>query len=173
VRHREQRQEAIEGVEIFKSLTGQELEQLAQGIELLPFSAGETITRQGAVAHWLYILTRGQVEIRANLEDGSTKRIATLEAPSFFGEMGLMTGAPRTADVIAVTDCDCYRLGKSTFEEVILRRPELVTVLSARLAERRLQLLSALEGLDDEAKRARRASEEQQILRGIKSFFGL
>lgn len=172
-KHRSQRLKLIETIQLFRPLNPAEREQIADHVELLPFAAGETITRQGAVAHWLYILARGTVEIRANLEGGGSKQVATLSAPDFFGEMGLMTGAPRTADVIALTDCECFRLGREGFEDVILKRPELVEELSQRLAERRVELLAVREGLDAEAQRARQASEEQRILSAIKTFFGL
>ncbi|MFO0672826.1 MAG: cyclic nucleotide-binding domain-containing protein [Polyangiaceae bacterium] len=76
------------------------------------------ITRQGAVAHWLYILTQGSVEIRR----ASITPVACggqLEAPSFFGEMALLDGSASRplADVFAVTDAECYRLDKEGFEE--------------------------------------------------------
>lgn len=172
-KHRSQRLRTIETIQLFKPLTDLERAEIADHVELLPFTAGETITKQGAVAHWLYILAKGTVEIRAHVEGGESKRVATLTGPDFFGEMGLMTGAPRTADVIALTDCECFRLGREGFEGIILKRPELVTELSERLAQRRIELLAAREGLDAEAQRARRVSEEQRILTAIKSFFGL
>jgi CRP-like cAMP-binding protein len=99
--------------------------------------------------------------------------VATIHAPDFFGEMGLMTGEPRFADVLATSDVDCYRLGKETFELVLLARPEIVNELSEKLATRRVELLAVREGLDASAKTARHASERDRILRSIKSFFGL
>ena len=53
--------------------------------------------------------------------------VATLTAPDFFGEMGLMTGEPRKADVVAKTDVECFRLPQATFETVLTGRPEILT----------------------------------------------
>ncbi len=138
------------------------------------------MTRQGATAHWLYIMTAGRAEIRANVDpdgDGPAKAItrvvATLNAPDFFGEMGLMTGEPRSADVFAVTDVDCFRLGRATFERVLLARPEIAVELSHNIAARRVELFMAREGLDEAARQVRIESERERILGGIKSFFGL
>ena len=86
---------------------------MADHLRYAPFTAGETITKQGAVAHWLYILTKGKVEVRLRLADSTESKVVNnIDAPSFFGEMGMLTGAPRRADVIALTDVECYRLDK-------------------------------------------------------------
>jgi CRP-like cAMP-binding protein len=99
--------------------------------------------------------------------------VADIAAPDFFGEMGLMTGEPRSADVVALGDVECYRLGRAGFEGVLLGRPEIVEELSAKLASRRVELIASKEGLDAVAKVAREARERERIVGGIKTFFGL
>lgn len=179
-RRTDERLEALKDVSLFKHLTEEELETLAAGMSHVIYTAGEIITRQGAVAHWLYVLTAGTVEVRAKIDpDGAgpapsqTKVIATLAAPDFFGEMGLMTGEPRTADVVATTDVDCFRLGKETFEQVLIDRPEIANVLSDTLAARRLNLTAVRDGLDPKERTSRHSAERDRILDGIKGFFGL
>jgi small-conductance mechanosensitive channel len=173
-RHKERRLHALERVELFHSLTPEEREFVAEHLIYAPFTAGETCTRQGAVAHWLYVLTSGKVEIRRHVDGGAeTKTVATIEAPGFFGEMGLMAGEPRSADVVAVTDVECYRLDKSGLQRILEERPEAAEQFSKTLAKRRVELATAVEGLDAEARRARMASEETRILDKIQEFFGL
>jgi CRP-like cAMP-binding protein len=185
-RQRKQQQTADERVRelkqipLFRHLKDDELATLAEGLSEVLYTAGETITRQGAVAHYLYLLTSGHAEIRTTFDpDGDgplpaqTKTVAQIKAPDVFGEMGLMTGEPRTADVVAVSDVECLRLGKDTFERVLLNRPEIANELSSRLAHQRIDLIAVRENLDERAKRAREASERARILDGIKSFFGL
>jgi CRP-like cAMP-binding protein len=99
--------------------------------------------------------------------------VTTLHAPDVFGEMGLMTGEARSADVVATSDVDCYRLGKETFERVLLARPEIAQELSEKLAARRVELIAVRDGLDARARTARESMERDRILGGIKSFFGL
>lgn len=167
---------ALRDVALFRTMTEEELGKLAAGLKPALYTADEVITRQGAVAHWLYILTKGAVEIRANIERGGSthsKIIATVTAPSVFGEMGLMTGEARSADVVAVGDVECYRLDKNTFETVISARPEMVHALSQQLAERRVELEASREGLDGPRSRAMVEGERDKILSAIKSFFGL
>lgn len=164
---------AIKTVGLLRSLEDTELHTLADGLTYAPFLDGEVITRQGAVAHYLYILTSGRADIRTRIEGGPTKTVATLSAPDFFGEMGMITGEPRTADVVAVTDVECYRLDKATFEQVLLARPHIAVELSEKLAARRAELAGVRENLDAAARRAREESERQRILVGIRSFFGV
>ena len=163
---------AIKGLEIFHGLTPEELSDVVAHLRHAPFSKGETVTKQGAVAHWLYILTKGKVEILAKM-GGVSKAVATIEAPGYFGEMGLMTGEPRAADVIALTDVDCYRLDKDGFEKILVERPEIAENMAKTLAHRRVELDIFREGLDAEGKRAREASEQLRILKRIQDFFGL
>jgi small-conductance mechanosensitive channel/CRP-like cAMP-binding protein len=164
---------------LFRTLKEDEVRKLAEGLSKVIYTAGEVCTRQGAKAHWLYILTTGSVEIRMTVDpDGplgplpaATKVVTKISAPEVFGEMGLMTGQSRTADVVALTDVECYRLDKQTFEAVLLARPEIATELSDRLAKRRVELIAVRDGLDDDAKEARQSMERDQILGAIRSFF--
>jgi small-conductance mechanosensitive channel/CRP-like cAMP-binding protein len=179
-RRANERLNALAQIPLFRSLTEDERRTLAEGMSHVIYVAGETITRQGAVAHWLYVLTSGTVDIRMTFDpDGDgplpaqQKVIASLKAPDVFGEMGLMTGEARAADVVATSDVDCFRLDKATFEQVLLERPEIATELSEKLAARRVELIAARDGLDASAKSARQSVERDRILGNIKSFFGL
>jgi small-conductance mechanosensitive channel/CRP-like cAMP-binding protein len=173
-RRKDREVRSIERVDLFHALTTEERAFVADHLMYAPFTAGETVTKQGAVAHFLYVLAAGKVEIRRHPEDGGPpKKVATIEAPSFFGEMGLMTGEPRTADVVAITDVDCYRLDKTGLQHILEERPEVAAEFSRILALRRVDLATVLEGLDADAKRARVATEETRILDRIQEFFGL
>jgi small-conductance mechanosensitive channel/CRP-like cAMP-binding protein len=179
-RQTDERLASLKTVHLFRAFTEDELRQLASGMTHSLYTAGERITRQGAVAHSLYVMTSGAVEVRTLVDrdgDGPDRgqpvTVAQITAPGYFGEMGLITGEPRTADVIAVTDVDCFLLGKETFEIVMLGRPKIADELSETLAQRKVELMSIKEGLDAKAMKARHASERARILGGIKAFFGL
>jgi CRP-like cAMP-binding protein/small-conductance mechanosensitive channel len=171
-RHKRARLAAVESVELFAGLTEGERDFVAEHLKYAPFAAGETVTRQGAVAHWLYILTRGRVEIRRS-QDGKTVIVGEVAAPGFVGEMGLLTGATRTADVVACTDVECYRLDKEGFQRVVTERPDAARQFSEALARRQVGLVAAEEKLDEAAKSVRQSQEQQAILRRIEDFFGL
>ena len=138
-----------------------------------PFVRGEAMTRQGAVAHWLYIITHGDAEVRISLDGNLSKHVANLHTGDFFGEMGLMTGEPRAATVIAQTDVECYRLDKTGFQDILQRRPEIAEDISHILARRRVELEAVREGLNEEAKRNRISHTQGDLLRRIRDFFTL
>jgi small-conductance mechanosensitive channel/CRP-like cAMP-binding protein len=175
IRHKAKRLRALEHVEIFDSLTPEEREYLAARLRDAQFAAGETVTRQGAVAHWLYVLCEGTVKIRRrSAEDPSlATTVATIHAPGFFGEMGMLAGEPRRADVIAMTEVECYRLDKEGLEHILRERPEIAASMSKTLALREMQLGDIVQGLDGAAHRAHVASAEVRILEKIQTFFGL
>jgi len=164
---------ALQRVELFESLTEQELSELAPRLRIAPFGRGEVMTKQGAEAHWLYIITRGDAEVRFRLDGSLSEHVATLHPGDFFGERGMMTGEPRSADVIALTDVECYRLDKEAFHDVLRSRPQIAEDISEVLARRRAELDAAREDLSEEAKRARMRVHQGALLQRIRNFFAL
>src|SRR5207245_2805941 len=73
-RHRAQRIEALRSIVLFKTLSDEEVSELADHLRYAPFTAGETMTKQGAVAHWLYIVVNGSADVRATI-DGVSKTV--------------------------------------------------------------------------------------------------
>ncbi len=163
---------ALERIELFRHLDDDERRTIAGSARRTPFGRSEIITRQGATANWLYVLTKGRTEVRITTGEGD-KRVAVLTAPSFFGEMALMTGQPREATVVALTEVECLRVDKDAFQGILRRRPEIAEHISEILAARRVELDAAREGLDAQAQSQRLSSENVRILHGIKTFFGL
>jgi small-conductance mechanosensitive channel/CRP-like cAMP-binding protein len=163
---------ALSSIELFGHLDDAERHALAHTARRTPFGRAEVITRQGAKANWLYVLSKGDVEVRVATAEGS-KRVAVLNAPSFFGEMALMTGQPREATVVALTEVECLRIDKADFRGILQRRPAIAERISEILAARRVELDAVREGLDPEAHSQRLSHENVRILRGIRDFFGL
>ena len=169
----ERRCAALARVELFRTLTDEERRELAGHLKDAPFARGEAMTRQGAEAHWLYIIRSGEADVLFAGEDGLTEKVASLGDGDFFGEMGLMTGAPRTATVFARTDVECYRLDKESFKDILRRRPEIAEDISHVLARRRAELDAVREGLSEEATRQRMRHHQGDLLRRIRNFFSL
>ncbi|HEU5132592.1 MAG TPA: cyclic nucleotide-binding domain-containing protein, partial [Pyrinomonadaceae bacterium] len=169
----EKRANALKGVELFATLTEEERRALAERLRTAPFVRGEAMTRQGAKAHWLYLITKGDAEVRVSVDGNLSERVATLHAGDFFGEMGMMTGEPRSATVTALSDVECYRVDKEAFHNIMHSRPELAEDISRLLAHRRVELDAAREGLNEEAKRARMQRHQGALLSRIKNFFAL
>jgi small-conductance mechanosensitive channel/CRP-like cAMP-binding protein len=167
-----ERMRALRGVAIFSSLEENELEELATRLVYAPFTAGETIIVQGGAVEHLYILTGGTVEVRITI-DGVSKAVTTISAPSYFGEMGMLTGELRSATIVAVGEVECWRLDRDAFAHVVEARPEIAGDISEVLAERLAEHVAAREGLSEEAKRLRMRSEQHSLVTRIYSFFDL
>lgn len=164
---------ALESAAIFRSLTPEEKGRLAEGLVAAPFAPGEAIVVQGRAVHHLYVLTKGRVEVRVSVEGAPSKAVAEMEAPDFFGEMGMLTGEPRKATVVALTEVECWRLTKERFHDVIAARPQIAEEISHVLATRDVNLAAVRDGLSEEARRLRLAAEHRSLTEKIKSFFGV
>jgi len=164
---------ALRGVELFHGLTDDEFQKLAARLSFAPFTAGEAMTRQGATAHWLYIITRGSGEVIVTGEDQQRKRVAVLHAGDFFGEIGLMLGVPRTATVRALEDTECYRIDPEMFRDILHARPEIAEQIAHVMARRRVELDAVRDNLDAETRRRRLDSTQRDFVARISSFFGL
>jgi small-conductance mechanosensitive channel/CRP-like cAMP-binding protein len=167
-----ERVEALKRVELFSKLTVEERRELATRLKVAPFLRGEVLTKQGAEAHWLYMIIEGTAEVQVAV-DGKTEKVASIGEGDFFGEGGMMTGAPRSATVLALTDVLCYRLDKSAFQEIIKHRPEIAEDISHVLARRRVELEAIREELSEEAVRLRMHKTQTALLDRIREFFRL
>lgn len=168
----DRRLRAIAGVELFSNLSDVERLHLADHLRYAPFAPGETMTRQGAEAHWLYMVVEGEVSIRV-AADGGEREVARLRAGDFFGEMSLLTGERRRATVVALTPVECYRLDKAAFQELLVARPEVTEHIADVLAKRRTELNAIEEDLDHEAARERMRITRTDLVGKIRSFFSL
>jgi small-conductance mechanosensitive channel/CRP-like cAMP-binding protein len=161
-------------VELFSQMTDDELKTLAERLRYMPFAKGSVVARQGAVGqHWLFIIINGEVEVFIDAANGERRSLSVLSKGNFFGEMSLMTGAPRVASVIARTDIECYRLDKEAFEGIMSARPSIAEEVSHILVARRAQLDSVLQNLDEKTLRKEMNSRHSEVLATIKRFFGL
>lgn len=161
-------------VELFSQLTEAELRALAERLRFSPFAKGNVITRQGdGRSHHLYVIIHGEAEVFVDLPNGKRRRVRTLERGSFFGEMGLLTGAPRSASVIARTDVECYRIDKDVVEELLHARPGIAEEISHLLVARRAELDVALQNLDATGAHKDLSQQRSEILATIKRFFSL
>jgi len=84
-----------------------------------------------------------------------------------------MTGEPRAATVVALTDVECYRLDKENFQRILHRRPEIAEDISHVLARRRVELERLRGELTEEAIRLRMEHAQGALLTRIRNFFKL
>jgi CRP-like cAMP-binding protein len=105
-----QRAAQLAAIPMLSGLTPVQLEKLAENGDERTFHAGETIIRQGEKGIGLYLVLRGTAEVRR-----SGQKIASLSAGQFFGEAALLVDEPRTADVFAITEINCFVVNRWDF----------------------------------------------------------
>jgi CRP-like cAMP-binding protein len=170
----EHRIASLASMDLFASLTDAERAVLARQLTTSPYVAGEHIFEANQPADSLYLLAQGRVEIvRAREKSAQPVKLATLEAPAYFGEMGLLLGQPRIATVAAVDDALCYRLDKRGFDAILRGRPALAETLARILAERQAENDAKLQALDAEARAEHAVGRTRELVRKIQQFFGL
>ena len=119
-------------------LDDSQTDRLLASARLQRFGRGERVIEQGDVGRSMFILLRGEAAVIVNGADTHTQ-VATLKEGDYFGEMSLLTGEPRSATVIAQTDCEMWEIGKEVLAEILQENHPLVEKLGELLTKRRLE----------------------------------
>lgn len=133
----------LKSAPIFAALEGEELAALADIALETAFAPGELIFEENQVAHHLYIVVQGKVEVFIHVQD-HTRPLAHLGEKECFGEMAILDNQTRSASVRAEDATTVLKIDRDSFHELIMERPQIAfaifRILSGRL---RLQNLEA------------------------------
>jgi CPA2 family monovalent cation:H+ antiporter-2 len=116
---------------LFANLTPEQREVLVLHFQPRTAEPGERIIRRGDQADALYLISKGEVEVTVN-----GRRLNTRGPGEFFGEMALLSGDRRTADVTALDYSRFAMLSGRDFLRFLQRYPEIRTQVAALAAER-------------------------------------
>jgi len=119
------------------------LVKATEKLETIPVKAGEAVVRQGEAADRFYVITRGEFRITVRGQNGEEVEVSRRSPGEFFGEIGLLSNSPRTANVIAVTDGEVIALGRETFASIVDNSQATAAQLSEAARERLARLASA------------------------------
>jgi CRP/FNR family transcriptional regulator len=101
--------------------------------------AGDTLFQIGDVGDGCYRLDNGVLKVSLTSPQAEERILAFLASGAIVGDLAMIDGLPRSASVVAVTDCELRFISRSAFDQLARQRPEihryLVTVLAARLRE--------------------------------------
>jgi small-conductance mechanosensitive channel/CRP-like cAMP-binding protein len=127
--------DALRSVETFRPLTDEQVQGLARHARLERYTAGEALVRQGDEGRSLFVVRTGDVRVERT-DAGSVRELARLGPGSFFGEMSLLTGEPRSASVVAATEVEVVVVEKGAFSTLLQDDGHLARALSEALEER-------------------------------------
>ncbi|MFP5260558.1 MAG: cyclic nucleotide-binding domain-containing protein [Blastocatellia bacterium] len=162
-------EKVIASVDIFEPLTFDEREAVVKSLVKYAYAPGEAIIRCGEPGDSMFVICRGRVEVQLPSNNGSLKQVAVLEPGNFFGEMALLTGEPRNADVYALDEVEVLEIRKPVIQQLFDENAGLAEALSHRITERQAGLAEHSRAMTEDVKQARK----ETILRRIKRFFSL
>jgi predicted MFS family arabinose efflux permease len=113
------RVELLAQLGIFSSGSRSVLERLAGVCGEQSVAAGTVLIHEGEEADAFYALRRGRVRIDARGEGDTVRQLAEIDAPGYFGEIGLLEQIPRTATVTAISECELYRIPGDDFLDAL------------------------------------------------------
>ncbi|MEO5345780.1 MAG: cyclic nucleotide-binding domain-containing protein [Magnetococcus sp. YQC-9] len=116
------------------SLSESELEYLVQDAVFKQYAIGEVIFRQGDQADGLYLIRRGSVAVSRTVS-GNEEMLAYLTAGNYFGEMALVSDAPRSATITAAAPAELILLTAERFKAVIARNASIRNKVETRYLE--------------------------------------
>jgi CRP-like cAMP-binding protein/predicted MFS family arabinose efflux permease len=153
----------LESLGLFAGASRATLERLASAAAESVAVDGQTVIREGDTADALWVLTEGSVAVSAMGEGQRARRLRVMQAPTYFGEIGLLRGLPRTATVRTLSDCTLLRIDADAFFAAVQGAGVSSSMLSqsaARLARTHPRLSAASEPVVIPAQR----SEELDLM---------
>lgn len=127
----EDRSQLLATTPLFEGVDPDGLERIATRAIQVDFRQGDVIARQGEIGTGFFIVASGAVRV---VRDGRT--IARLERGQFFGELSVLDGGPRVAQVVADEPTSCLALATWDLEAVVLDQPRVALAILRGLAGR-------------------------------------
>ena len=127
----DRRVELLSATPLFADVDAAGMARIADRAIEVSFDDGHVIARQGDIGTGFFVVVAGAVRI---VRDGAD--IAHLGPGEFFGELSVLDGMPRTAQVIADGPTTCLALASWDFEAVVAEEPSVALAVMRGLARR-------------------------------------
>ena len=153
---------------LFTSLPPAAIVELAKAGREEPYGAGEVIVQAGEAGTSMHVVLSGEVLVRGPLDK---RELIRLHAGDFFGEMSLVTGAPRAATVLATMPTRTLVIDEPALRALFEHHPEVADSLSDVIASRQTDLAAMVEQRPADSNRSRALkSVIMERLKGLFSF---
>ena len=128
--------ETITSIPLFSGLSREDIAKVLGRLEEEFFAAGQTIVAQGDKGDAFYLVESGAVQVMIESAGGHKETVAVLGTGDGFGEMALMSGEPRSATVVAISDTTLWRLSREAWNDLIDKHPSWLRHFCAELSKR-------------------------------------
>ncbi len=163
-------EEQFRAIDFLAILDAEALHSLAEHAQKRVYLPGEQVVREGEPGEELFVVMEGEADVVIKTGDQTTP-VAALKKGQFFGEMSLLTGAPRSATVQARSQLTVTVIGKSAMSHVISRTPGLAEQFGAILTTRQSALAATRETADRASKLRSAAEDGRSLTAKILQFF--
>lgn len=106
-------------------------ELFANNPDIVRIPAGQPLFSEGDEGHRMFVLTTGNAEVIVN-----NRVVETLQHGNIVGEMGIVSPGPRSATVVATSDCEFVAIDEKRFTYLVQQTPFFATQVMRVLAER-------------------------------------
>jgi CRP-like cAMP-binding protein len=120
------------------------IELFSHNSAIVSIAAGKPLFSQGEESHLMFVLKSGEADVLVN-----GRIVETLEHGSIVGEMGLVSPGPRSATVVARTDCEFVAVDEKRFQFLVQQTPFFATQVMRVMAERLRNLDRMVTAKDD------------------------
>ena len=124
---------ALTQLDLFKGLKPEEYRLVESIVRPLIFEKGEVIIREGADAKLFFVVARGPVSVQIRVQGDRKKRVASIGPGLSFGEMALLDGGKRSADIVADERVICYGLAVEQLQELAAEHPNIMITILGNL----------------------------------------
>ena len=126
----------LRNVPIFTELTDSDLTKIASKMVPRVYEKGQMILLEESMGETFFIITQGAVKVTRLSADGREVILAILGESDFFGEMSLLDGEGRSANIVANEDAKVLTLSRSDFLDCLESYPKIAIALLEELAIR-------------------------------------
>lgn len=119
----------LEEFEVLRTFSNPAIAALRNYLVPVPFKAGQTLIRQNEEAWDLFFLMSGRVDVKVQVGNGPSHRVATIDSGNIFGELALFQRGPRTADIVATTPGEAMILDDRAIADIKYEQPEIFASL--------------------------------------------
>ncbi len=140
--------EHLKNIQLFSSLTDDELHQIKDKLSLKRYKKHEVILFEEDTTEYMYIILNGKTKVAQTTEDGKEILLAMHHSGEFFGEMSLLDGKTSPATVVAMEDSSVAIISRQEFYSLIRAQQKvldnLLLILCSRLRDswEKIQLLN-------------------------------
>ena len=131
--------DSLSRIPLFRRLTPEELEQLAQEVDQVKFDPDEIIFNEQDKGDALYVIEAGSVRIWVLDEDVEPVTLKELGPGEFFGELAVLDRGPRSTNATAIGETTLHRLSSDDFQAFLMKHPDVAIDVICEIGARMRQ----------------------------------